>query len=113
MMGRRLQACLRAAPGLVAVILLASACSTTTPASSPKVTRGTSRSTGTPAKANTLAVRPSVGCSSPAHAELTLAKQTLKVDGVTRWYLMSTPPATAATHPLPLVLDFHGLGEGA
>lgn len=57
--------------------------------------------------------RPSGGCSVPAQPELTLAKQTLAVDGTARWYLISTPPPTTAVRPEALVLDFHGLDEGA
>ena len=36
----------------------------------------------------------------------------MQVQGQERWYLLSTPVADPAT-PKPLVLDFHGLAEGA
>ena len=61
----------------------------------------------------TLPARPSPGCATTSHPELTLAKQTLAVAGISRWYLISTPPANRAKKPLAVVLDFHGLDEGA
>ncbi|WP_426571297.1 alpha/beta hydrolase family esterase [Aquihabitans sp. McL0605] len=56
---------------------------------------------------------PSKGCGAGAGStsELTLDKQF--VDDSDRWFLVTTPGATAADEPLPLVLDFHGLAEGA
>jgi polyhydroxybutyrate depolymerase len=58
--------------------------------------------------------RSSPGCSSSAgHPKLTLARQNLTIAGVGRWYLISTPAPAAGNRPLPVVLDFHGLGEGA
>jgi polyhydroxybutyrate depolymerase len=72
---------------------------------------------------------PSVGCAalagSSAAPPVTNLQQTLEVDGVSRWYLLNlpasstpspTPPAkggNSADVPRPLVLDFHGLSEGA
>jgi polyhydroxybutyrate depolymerase len=69
---------------------------------------------------------PSSGCRSPAGASVTDQLQGVFVDGVPRWYLLTTPaPGTPsptadattapATTPVarPLVLDFHGLAEGA
>ena len=70
-------------------------------------------STSVGATPRTLPARPSTGCSSPAHAELTLEKKTMTIDGVTRWYLISTPPERSGDRPFPVVLDLHGLGEGA
>ena len=54
---------------------------------------------------------PSPGCSSAAMAPVTKERRTLTVDGAQRWYLVTVPPE--ATDPAPLVLDFHGLSEGA
>ncbi len=61
----------------------------------------------------TLPARPSPGCSLSGRTELTLAKQTVVVGRSARWYLISTPPDSAGMRPRPVVLDFHGLGEGA
>jgi polyhydroxybutyrate depolymerase len=70
---------------------------------------------------------PSVGCSHPAAPAVTEQRVTISVNGAPRWYLLTTPaPATPVTPasggsqptagspiPRPLVLDFHGLDEGA
>ncbi len=69
---------------------------------------------------------PSPGCSSPQGAPVTDQLQGLFVNGTARWYLLTTPspgapsppggaaaPPGTAPVPRPLVLDFHGLGEGA
>jgi polyhydroxybutyrate depolymerase len=93
----------------LAIAVLASACSQSgnppkseTHSSSPTKARAT----------NIVPAHPSSGCSLPKHPELTLAKQTIVVDGTARWYLISTPPDSTG-RPDPVVLDFHGLGEGA
>jgi polyhydroxybutyrate depolymerase len=68
---------------------------------------------------------PSSGCGSAAAASVTGQLQGVFVDGTPRWYLLTTPapgtpsPTADATTPptvpvpRPLVLDFHGLAEGA
>ncbi|MEJ7724001.1 MAG: PHB depolymerase family esterase [Ilumatobacteraceae bacterium] len=60
--------------------------------------------------------RPAVassGCgTSPVRAVLD-QREVIDVDGVERWFLLSTPPEHDGQAPLPLVLDFHGLSEGA
>jgi polyhydroxybutyrate depolymerase len=40
-------------------------------------------------------------------------RQNVEVAGTQRWYLISTPSPGTEVRPLPVVLDFHGLGEGA
>ncbi len=77
------------------------------------------RGTAAPATtaASTVAAKPSSGCGATAKPAVHLQRRTLVVDGVSRWYLLSTPPAQAASgggpKPLPLVIEFHGLAEGA
>lgn len=44
---------------------------------------------------------------------LAAAPRSLTVAGEQRSYLLTTPPAHDGRTPLPLVLDFHGLAEGA
>jgi polyhydroxybutyrate depolymerase len=65
---------------------------------------------------------PSAGCSRPEGPAVADQLQGMEVDGTPRWYLLTTPsPGTpsptpggdAAPVPRPLVLDFHGLAEGA
>lgn len=54
---------------------------------------------------------PSPGCAAPATDEVTLARTDLTIGGVDRYYLLTTPAPT--DEPLPLVVDLHGLMEGA
>ncbi|HXA34617.1 MAG TPA: PHB depolymerase family esterase, partial [Acidimicrobiales bacterium] len=68
---------------------------------------------------------PSSGCTSPQPPSVTNQRQDIEVDGAPRWYLLTTPapatpsstPATTKTAktpaPRPLVVDIHGLAEGA
>lgn len=58
---------------------------------------------------------PSQGCApgaAPA-TEVTDERRTLTVAGVERWYLITMPAPATPPEPMPLVLDFHGLMEGA
>ncbi len=74
--------------------------------------RTASTSTGG-ASANPMA-SPGCGTHGTRTAGLDAARQTLRVGGTTRWYLLTTPePGGASARPRPLVLDFHGLAEGA
>jgi polyhydroxybutyrate depolymerase len=65
---------------------------------------------------------PSPGCKLAPTPSVTNQRQDIEISGTDRWYLLSTPdPSTpsavesGASSPLPrpLVLDFHGLAEGA
>ena len=65
---------------------------------------------------------PSSGCKKPVAASVTDQRNELTVSDTTRWYLLTTPaPSTpSATSPKgttpiprPVVVDFHGLSEGA
>ncbi len=71
---------------------------------------------------------PSPGCHATPTPAVTNQRQNIEVDGMARWYLLTTPSpstpsptrptATAANGrrgpvPRPLVVDFHGIGEGA
>jgi polyhydroxybutyrate depolymerase len=98
----------RWAAAAVVLAVVAAACS------SPAGGTGsaTPRAAGTPAR-NAGAPVPSSGCSSPAAAPATEQRQDITVDGVARWYLLTTPPTQAGAGPLPVVVDLHGLGEGA
>ena len=55
---------------------------------------------------------PSTGCDGGPTAPAELEEVTLDVGGTPRRYLVSAP-AWDGDDPLPLVLDFHGLAEGA
>ena len=52
---------------------------------------------------------PSAGCGTATGAAQTLERH----DVGDRYYLMTTPPDLDATSPRPVVLDLHGLAEGA
>jgi polyhydroxybutyrate depolymerase len=54
---------------------------------------------------------PSSGCGTTGTHAVHEERRTLP--GSERWYLVTTPPEHDGTTPLPLVLDFHGLAEGA
>lgn len=56
----------------------------------------------------------SKGCSSTtAPAAEDKQKHVLTIAGADRYYLLTTPASADASKPLPLVVDFHGLSEGA
>ena len=78
----------------------------------PEVAAPTTSSTA-PALA-IIEARPSDGCGSATPA--TAAKRerrTIDVGGTERWYLRSVPAAHDGEAPLPLVVELHGLAEGA
>ena len=54
---------------------------------------------------------PSAGCGRSTQEPVTKEKQFL--DDSDRWFLITTPDDLDADTPLPMVLDFHGLAEGA
>lgn len=89
----------------IALFMIASVASSCSQSASPEPAKK--------AVAVTVEAHPSPGCSSGSHPEITLMKQTVSVNGVERWYLISTPPDETRSHPSPVVLDFHGLDEGA
>ena len=105
---------------LLAAVLLA-ACggddrserTTTTTAAGPDATAPTdagpdATADGTPAGDPV----PSAGCEAATPPPpVTEEHRTVQVAGTERWFLLTTPEPTGA--PLPLVLDFHGLSEGA
>lgn len=56
---------------------------------------------------------PSRGCDAGATTAVSLDKRTIPVAELSRWYLITIPEPADPVAPLPLVLDFHGLTEGA
>lgn len=57
---------------------------------------------------------PSAGCEdAAAQPQADLVESSIDSGGVARRYLLSSPATEAGDDPLPLVLDFHGLAEGA
>lgn len=82
--------------------------STTTEA--PAASTTTEAVTSTTAVADAEAV-PSEGCGTSTVKAVSLQKEFLPESD--RWYLLTTPPEHDGTTPLPLVVDYHGLAEGA
>jgi polyhydroxybutyrate depolymerase len=56
---------------------------------------------------------PSAGCGVSHQGPVTEEQRFLDVNGTQRWFLVTVPGAHDGNTPLPLVLDFHGLAEGA
>jgi polyhydroxybutyrate depolymerase len=58
---------------------------------------------------------PSAGCGVTTRGPVTDQPESIAVDGVSRDYTLTIPPKhrPGSTTPVPLVLDFHGLIEGA
>jgi poly(3-hydroxybutyrate) depolymerase len=56
---------------------------------------------------------PSPGCGASEAVAGVEQEVTLDIEGQSRRYLVTTPSAHDGETPLPLVLDFHGLMEGA
>ena len=61
----------------------------------------------------TVPPRPSAGCQQTQPAAQLSKKYSIAVAGADRWYLLSNPAPAATTKPRPLIVDFHGLSEGA
>ena len=110
---------------VIVLALVSSGCS-----SSPPTSAAPSRS-AVPATTATIATGapvPSSGCATAPSAAVTNERQDIEVAGAARWYLLTTPdPSTSSPSlhkptasttsttpdPRPLVVDFHGLAEGA
>lgn len=56
---------------------------------------------------------PSKGCGTSTQGAIDKERRTVAVGGAERWYLLTTPTKHDGKTPLPLVVDFHGLLEGA
>jgi polyhydroxybutyrate depolymerase len=91
-----------------------SACSSSKGATgSPVSSTAAARTSPGVAPAATVPPRPSAGCRQTQPAAQLSKKYTIAVAGTDRWYLLSNPAPAATTKPRPLVVDFHGLSEGA
>lgn len=119
--GRRATRCFASRAAILATVaaLVATACSgsaTTTDAEPPgSSVASAGGSATTAARAGTPAgvPVPSPGCGRSAQAATDLERRTIPVGGAERWYLLTTPARHDGKTPLPLVVDFHGLLEGA
>jgi polyhydroxybutyrate depolymerase len=96
---------------LSAALALASCTSSGRKASAPNNSASTAPTTTIPAGNGPAVASP--GCGTSKVRALEKDDRTIQVDGQSREYLLTTPPAHDGKTPLPLVLDFHGLAEGA
>jgi len=64
---------------------------------------------------STVAARPSAGCGRESASEVPAGETESAIDsgGETRTFYLRVPPAHDGKRPVPLVVDFHGFGEGA
>ena len=97
-------------PALLIALCLIASCSDEGVTASGTTTEARSTTT-TAAPAADVPV-PSAGCTAAASAAIDGDKVTLDVAGEERWYLITAPASTPGT-PVPLVIDMHGLAEGA
>ncbi|MFN8037719.1 MAG: PHB depolymerase family esterase [Acidimicrobiales bacterium] len=116
-----------AALGLAAAALVAAACSgsssssntasgapATTAAGGAAAGAGSSGTAGTASPTGTQAAPvPSKGCGTSTATAMDKQRQEVAAGGDDRWFLLTVPAAHDGKTPLPLVLDFHGLMEGA
>lgn len=104
---------------LAAVLLAATAgCQTSNDTTAASLSTTAASTTTDPTAAPTGHVAtakpvPSAGCRGGAAQPVSLERRTLP--GTDRWYLVTvpTPSDAKAAAPMPMVLDFHGLFEGA
>jgi polyhydroxybutyrate depolymerase len=94
---------------LVAVLSLLTACGGD---EEPSVAEPATTST-TVAYPASVEARPSAGCGTSTASPRERERLTLDVGGVERWYLLSVPAGHDGTTPMPLVVELHGLAEGA
>jgi polyhydroxybutyrate depolymerase len=94
-------------PGLIAAVGLLM---TTLACSSSHIGSPPPTSSGVPVEQARPGAVASAGCTKAPTAKVTSKQQSITVSGTVRGYLLTTP---AAHHtPAPLVVDFHGYGEG-
>jgi len=56
---------------------------------------------------------PSSGCGTSLTEPVVEEQRFIDIGGSERWFLLTVPGAHDGTTPLPVVIDFHGLAEGA
>jgi polyhydroxybutyrate depolymerase len=95
---------------LVAATLVLAACSGDDDRDASGVTTTTAAPAAYPAS---VEARPTEGCSTAPAPAQRRARHDIDVDGAARWYLLSVPEGRDGTTPLPLVVELHGLAEGA
>lgn len=101
---------------VVAVVVVVSTLPACDTQATPEGSGAVGRDSGAAGRGSGAAPReseavPSPGCELPSSPPVVEQKRTLETDGALRWYLVTVP--SGPDGPLPLVLDFHGLSEGA
>lgn len=95
---------------IIAALALAACSNGTNKTTEPESAASTTTTTTAPGRGPAV---PSGGCGTSTQPAVDAERRTLTIGGQERWYLLTTPPAPDAKKPLSLVLDFHGLAEGA
>jgi len=97
----------------VAALLVAAALAACAGGDTAAPPTATTTTTAPPAYPASIDARPSAGCGDSAIGPVRRERRTLEIAGEERWYLLSTPTAHDGETPLPLVLELHGLAQGA
>jgi polyhydroxybutyrate depolymerase len=101
---------------VLAALALGACSSSSTHATSPTTvasTASTAPAGAGDAPGATVAARPSPGCKQAQPAAQLSKRYVITVGGTDRWYLLSNPAPASTVKPRALVVDFHGLAEGA
>jgi polyhydroxybutyrate depolymerase len=99
---------------LIALVLVACSCSSSSSHKATSKTASTTASTSAVSPAASVAAAPSPGCRDTANAVTPGQEQvTLTSGGAARSYYRHVPPTYQATTPMPLVFDFHGYSEAS
>lgn len=98
---------------LLALLLVLAACGGGGGDDAADTTTTTTSTTEAPAYPASIEPVPSAGCGTSTATAVRRERRTLQVAGEERWYLLSVPAAHDGEGPLPLVVEFHGLAQGA
>jgi|SRR4051812_11964039 polyhydroxybutyrate depolymerase len=96
----------------VVAVMVIGACSSDDSNTSTDAGKSTTTTAATSTTTTAPKPVPSAGCGQ-ATAAASKLRHDIDVNGQARWYLETVPSRTADDDPMALVVDFHGLAEGA
>lgn len=94
----------------ILLVVVAAGCAGDDATSSSPTTRTTTTTIERPADRSAI---PSSGCTGSTAGAVQRDRGTIDIGGEERWYLLTVPSNHDGATPLPLVVEFHGLAEGA